>query len=75
MAGEYRINVHGDWVKRVDYAVMRHEAGRQDEEIGKAQIAIIKLSSLRERALRRNKSFADRLGIGLDAREMELEKK
>ena len=43
---------------------MRYEKGRQEEEIGKAHIEIIKLSSIHRRALRRNKSFADKLEIG-----------
>ncbi|HRD78714.1 MAG TPA: ATP-binding protein, partial [Hyphomicrobiaceae bacterium] len=63
IGGDYRQTVDGDFVRRADYAIMRYENGRQDQEIGKAHIEIIKLSSLRHRALRRNKSFADRLGI------------
>lgn len=63
IAGNYRKNVHGDWVRRTDYKIMRYEDGRQDEEIGEAHMEIIKLSAIHTRALRRNKSFADRLGI------------
>ena len=63
IVGEYRRNVHGDWVKKTEYEVMRYPEGPQQEVIGLAHIEIMKLSSLRDRALRRNKSFADRLGI------------
>lgn len=63
LAGRYRQNIHGDWVNRTSYKVMRYQSGRQEEEIGEAHIEIIKLSSIAKRALRRNKSFAERLGI------------
>ncbi len=63
LAGHYRQNIHGDWVNRNSYKVMRYENGRQEEEIGEAHREIIKLSSIAKRAQRRNKSFADRLGI------------
>jgi hypothetical protein len=63
IGGDYRQTVDGDFVRRADYPIMRYENGRQEQEIGKAHIEIIKLSSILQRALRRNKSFADRLGI------------
>ena len=66
IGGDYRRNVHGDWVRRNDYQIMRYENGHQDEEIGKVQVEIIKLSSIHSRAVRRNKSFADKLGISDD---------
>ena len=71
IGGDYRQTVHGDFVRRADYSIMRYENGRQDEEIGKAQIEIVKLSSIHGRALRRNKSFADRLGISDDTLKAE----
>ncbi len=64
--GDFRVTVHGDYVRRGDYKIMRYENGRQDEEIGAAHVEIIKLSSMYARARRRNKSFADRLGISDD---------
>jgi hypothetical protein len=67
VAGRYRPNMHGDWVNRTAYKIMRYENGRQDEEIGEAHMEIIKLSSIHTRAVRRNKSFADRLGISDEA--------
>ena len=63
IGGDYRQTVDGDFVRRADYAIMRYENGRQEQELGKAHIEIIKLSSIQRRAHRRNKSFADRLGI------------
>lgn len=63
IGGRYRQDMHGDWINRSDYKIMRYEKDRQDEEIGEAHFEIIKLSSIHLRALRRNKSFADRLGI------------
>jgi hypothetical protein len=66
IGGDYRQTADGDFVRRADYSIMRYENGRQDEEIGKAHIEIIKLSAIHKRALRRNKSFADRLGISDD---------
>ncbi len=64
IASRYRQDMNGDWINRTDSKVMRFEKGRQEEELGEAHFEIIKLSSLHKRALRRNKSFADRLGIG-----------
>lgn len=73
IAGNYRKNVHGDWVRRTDYKIMRYEDGRQDEEIGEAHMEIIKLSLIHTRPRRRNKSFADRLGISDAALEPKPE--
>lgn len=63
IAGDFRKTIHGDYIRRHDYQIMRYEDGRQNEELGTAHIEIIKLSSIYERARRRNRSFAERLGI------------
>jgi len=64
VAGRYQQNIHGDWVIRDPYKIFRYQNGRQNESLGEAHIEVIKLSSIHRRAARRNKSFADRLGIG-----------
>ncbi|WP_156827273.1 hypothetical protein [Hyphomicrobium zavarzinii] len=63
IGGDYRRNVHGDWVRRSDLAIMSYEDGKQEVQIATGQIEIIKLSSIHARAVRRNKSFADKLGV------------
>lgn len=63
IGGDYRRNVHGDWVRRSDLAIMSYEDGKQEVQIATGQIEIIKLSSIHARAVRRNESFADKLGV------------
>src|SRR5690606_19998237 len=63
VSGDYRQNMHGDWVRRNAYIVRGFQKDRQEVDLGEAHIEIIKLSAIYDRALRRNKSFADRLGI------------
>jgi hypothetical protein len=60
---DFRPTVHGDYVRRHDVTIMSCEEGHQNKELGSAHMEIIKLSSLYERARRRNRSFAERLGI------------
>lgn len=57
---EYEETVTGDWIRQ-DMKIRR--IGGERETIAKQQIEIIKLSSIQDRAFRRNKSFADKLGI------------
>ncbi|HEX2839940.1 hypothetical protein [Hyphomicrobium sp.] len=63
LGSDYRRNVHGDWVRRSDVAINAYEEGKEDVQIASAQVEIIKLSSIHSRAKRRNRSFADKLGI------------
>ena len=58
--GDYRETVNGDWI-RPNISVVSMDANRN--QIANAQIEIIKLSSIRDRAHRRNLSFAEKLGI------------
>lgn len=60
---DFRRTVHGDYVRRHDVTIMSCEEGHQNKEIGSAHMEIIKLSSIHDRARRRNRSFAERLGI------------
>ncbi|MCB9995166.1 MAG: hypothetical protein H6869_01860 [Rhodospirillales bacterium] len=62
LTGDYKTTVNGDWIK-FDLPVNSYEEGKQDIQIASAQIEIVKLSSIYARAHRRNKSFADKLGI------------
>lgn len=62
LTGDYKTTVNGDWIK-FDLPINSYEEGKQDIQIASAQIEIIKLSSIYSRAHRRNKSFADKLGI------------
>ena len=55
--------VSGDWLKSNIELV---SADGKREPIGIAQLEIIKLSSVANRAHRRNKSFADKLGLRED---------
>lgn len=58
--GDYRETVNGDWV-RPNISIVTMDANRNT--IANAQIEVIKLSSIHDRAHRRNLSFAEKLGI------------
>ncbi len=57
--GDYEETVNGDWLR--EGIQIRNAVNR--DLIGKASIEVVKLSSIYERAKRRNKSFADKLGL------------
>ena len=57
--GDYKETVNGDWIKPNTSIVSIGERNT----IANAQVEIIKLSSIHARAHRRNKSFAEKLGI------------
>ena len=58
--GDYKETVNGDWI-RSNIPIVSRDSNRNN--IANAQIEIIKLSSVHARAHRRNKSFAEKLGI------------
>lgn len=58
--GDYKKTVNGDWV-RPNISIVTMDANRNT--IANAQIEVIKLSSIHDRAHRRNLSFAEKLGI------------
>jgi hypothetical protein len=58
--GDYKETVNGDWI-RPNISIVTMDAKRNT--IANAQIEVIKLSSIHDRAHRRNQSFAEKLGI------------
>lgn len=58
--GDYKKTINGDWIRP---NITIPEMNENRNPIGNAQIEIIKLSSIAERAHRRNLSFADKLGV------------
>lgn len=58
--GDYKATVNGDWI-RPNISIVSMDENRNT--IANAQIEIIRLSSLHNRAHRRNLSFAQKLGI------------
>jgi hypothetical protein len=58
--GDYKETVNGDWI-RPNVSIVTMDANRNT--IANAQIEVIKLSSIHDRAHRRNLSFAASLGI------------
>jgi hypothetical protein len=58
--GDYKETVNGDWI-RSNISIVTMDAKRNT--IANAQIEVIKLSSIHDRAHRRNQSFAEKLGI------------
>lgn len=71
---EYNKTVYDDWVK-VYSPINSVEMGKEDIRIGSIYTEVIKLSSIYTRAHRRNKSFADKLGIRIDEVNPESEAK
>lgn len=63
LGGDYRATTSGDWV-RDPFRIMSLEKGKEEEQIAVGQLEVIKLSAIHDRARRRNKSFADKLGLG-----------
>jgi hypothetical protein len=62
LGGDFRATVGGDWV-RDPFRIMSLVRGKEEEQIAIGQLEVIKLSAIHERARRRNKSFADKLGL------------
>ena len=62
LPGDYDSTVSGDWIK-TNLPIRSFEEGKEDVRIASSQIEVIKLSSIHARANRRNKSFADKLGL------------
>jgi len=62
LPGDYDSTVSGDWIK-TNLPIRSFEEGKEDVHIASSQIEVIKLSSIYARAHRRNKSFADKLGL------------
>lgn len=60
LPGDYEETINGDWV-RSDLPIRSLDANR--DTIASSQIEVIQLSSIYARAHRRNKSFADKLGL------------
>ena len=58
--GDYKETVNGDWI-RPNISIVSMDANRNT--IANAQIEVIRLSSIHNRAHRRNQSFAEKLGI------------
>jgi len=54
------MHINGDWV-RPNISIVTMDANRNT--IANAQIEVIRLSSIHNRAHRRNQSFAEKLGI------------
>lgn len=69
--GDYEETVNGDWLK-ADLPIKSFDKNR--DTIATSQIEVIKLSSIHERAHRRNKSFAEKLGLP-DLLSDKIEKK
>ncbi|MGD9639414.1 MAG: hypothetical protein AB7U85_10250 [Alphaproteobacteria bacterium] len=63
LPGDYEPTITGDWIKRPDLPIKSIEEGKEDITIATIQTEVIKLSSIYDRAYRRNKSFADKLGL------------
>lgn len=73
LPGDYHPTVNGDWVK-TDLPIRSIKEGEGRKEIATSKIEVVKLSSIYEKAHRRNKSFADKLGLRdlcLDGGEMK----
>lgn len=64
--GDFEKTVNDDWVRNVPLPIRSIEKGQEDKAIAKSYVEIIKLSSIHARAHRRNKSFADKLGIRIE---------
>jgi hypothetical protein len=64
--GDFEKTVNDDWVRGTPLPIRSIKKGKEEQLIAKAYIEIIKLSSIHSRAHRRNKSFADKLGIRVD---------
>lgn len=62
LGGDFRATVSGDWI-RDPFRIMSLEKSREEEEIARGQLEVIKLSAIHDRARRRNKSFAEKLGL------------
>ena len=60
LPGDYEETVNGDWLKS-DLPIKSLDQNR--DTIASSQIEVIQLSSVHQRAHRRNKSFADKLGL------------
>lgn len=60
LPGDYEETVNGDWLK-ADLPIRSFDKNR--DTIARSQIEVVLLSSLYTRAHRRNKSFADKLGL------------
>ena len=60
LPGDYEETVNGDWLK-ADLPIKSFDKNR--DTIATSQIEVIQLSSIYSRAHRRNKSFADKLGL------------
>jgi len=60
LSGDYEETVNGDWI-RADLPIKSLDRNR--DTIASSQIEVIQLSSIHQRAHRRNKSFADKLGL------------
>ncbi len=67
--GDYEKTVNDDWIRNIPLPIRSIEKGKEDQRIAEAHIEIIKLSSIHSRAHRRNKSFADKLGIRIEELE------
>lgn len=63
--GEYTRTVNEDWTK-TNQPIKSVKNRMQDNTIANAHMEIIKLSSIHKRAHRRNKNFADKLGIRIE---------
>lgn len=64
--GDFEKTVNNDWVRKIPLPVRSIHPQNEGKDIAKIQFEIIKLSSIHSRAHRRNKSFADRLGIRIE---------
>lgn len=62
LPGDFIKTVNDDYIKSKQ-PILSFETGKQDIEIASLQIEVIKLSSIYDRAHRRNKSFAEKLGL------------
>lgn len=65
LPGDYSKTINGDYVKP-DQAVKSIKKHNEGEIIGHIYQEVVILSNIEERASRRNKSFADKLGIRLE---------
>lgn len=71
LPGDYDATVNGDWIK-TNQPIRSFEDGKEEIKIASSQIEVIKLSSIHTRAHRRNKSFADKLGLREMLKDDEL---
>ncbi len=67
--GDFELTVTGDWI-RSPMTIKSIKPGEEEKTLATASLEIMKLSSIADRAHRRNKSFANKLGI----REETLER-